>query len=255
MVYAALDVPILRDCIDESLCSSMRRELRGALLVSERSTFCIHPPGSTQNSILVVYSHISIPDLYVSLGPVTDSCVRNNVYPDYFPLRFRYKTNSGRIPSGILQDSLWNSSYTWTKSVSFMSDTCTSRFYKKTPKFFSTSTGSFPCYSMCFDARFLLDMLEEKLKIPVKLDSEWRNILNIVKLKDPPPSGGGSASAADPYIKKNFLWKNMGDELLSTRTQISFAEIDFSSFRSSPPQAGGQSCTRSRLWWRSAAAG
>lgn len=64
--------------------------------------------------------------------------------------------------------------------------------------------------------RFLLDKLEVKLKITVKLEGEWRNLLNIVKSKE-------------PYIKEPCYQKVDG-KLIHTHTDVSFTKIDFSSF-------------------------
>lgn len=64
--------------------------------------------------------------------------------------------------------------------------------------------------------RFLLGKLEEKFKITVKLEGEWRNLLNIVKSKD-------------PYIKEP-IYQKVGDRLIHVHTNVSFTEIDFSSF-------------------------
>ena len=66
--------------------------------------------------------------------------------------------------------------------------------------------------------RFLLDMLEEKFKITVKLVGEWRNLLNNIKLKD-------------PYIKEP-IYQKVDGKLIHTHTYVIFTKIDFYSFHS-----------------------
>jgi hypothetical protein len=62
--------------------------------------------------------------------------------------------------------------------------------------------------------KFLLDMLEQKLKVTVRLLSGSRNLLDIIKSRD-------------PYVKKP-IYQKVEDKLIIAHTEVSYSEIDFS---------------------------
>ncbi len=63
--------------------------------------------------------------------------------------------------------------------------------------------------------KFILDMLEQKFKITVRLLSGSRNLLDIIKSKD-------------PYVKKP-IYQRMDDRYILSHTEVNYSEIDFSS--------------------------
>lgn len=70
--------------------------------------------------------------------------------------------------------------------------------------------------------RFILNKLEDKFKITAKLDTDWNNILNTVRFKD-------------PYLKKKIIESvpNLDDKFEVYHTEVSYSPINFTSYSSS----------------------